>query len=53
MPMEGKVRRKEKDSLDMFRLLEAIDTEDLTQGIHRHFADDQAGKALSQINFYI
>ena len=29
----------------MFRLLQAIDTEDLTQGIHRHFADDQAGKA--------
>ena len=28
----------------MFRLLQAIDTEDLTQGIHRHFADDQAGK---------
>jgi hypothetical protein len=28
----------------MFRLLQAIDTEDLTQGIHRHFAYDQAGK---------
>lgn len=37
-------RLKEKDALDMFRLLQAVETEDLVQGIRRHFADNQAGE---------
>jgi hypothetical protein len=28
----------------MFRLLQAIETEDLVHGIRRHFSDDQAGE---------
>jgi hypothetical protein len=35
-------RLKEKDALDMFRLLQAIETEDLVQGVRLHLADDQA-----------
>ncbi|CRK61631.1 hypothetical protein [Alloactinosynnema sp. L-07] len=35
-------RLKEKDALDMFRLLQAVETEDLVDGIHRHVADDHA-----------
>lgn len=35
-------RLKEKDALDMFRLLQAVETEDLVQGIRRHLCDDQA-----------
>lgn len=35
-------RLKEKDALDLFRLLQAIETEDLVHGIRRHFADEQA-----------
>jgi hypothetical protein len=38
------IRLKEKDALDMFRLLQAIETEDLVHGIRRHFSDDQAGE---------
>lgn len=37
-------RLKEKDALDMFRLLQAVETEDLVQGIRKHLADDQAGE---------
>ncbi|MFD8494468.1 hypothetical protein [Amycolatopsis sp. NPDC059657] len=37
-------RLKEKDALDMFRLLQAIETEDLARGIQKHFADPQAAE---------
>jgi hypothetical protein len=36
-------RLKEKDALDMFRLLQAVETDELAQGVHRHLADAQAG----------
>jgi hypothetical protein len=36
-------RVKEKDALDMLRLLQAIETADLVAGLRRHFADDDAG----------
>lgn len=35
-------RLKEKDALDMFRLLQTVETDDLVQGIRRHLSDDQA-----------
>jgi hypothetical protein len=35
-------RLKEKDALDLFRLLQAIESEDLVSGLRRHFADDHA-----------
>lgn len=37
-------RLKEKDALDMFRLLQAIETNDLVRGIQKHFADPQAAE---------
>jgi hypothetical protein len=45
----GKITRlKEKDALDMFRLLQAVETEDLGQGIQRHLADDQAREVTAR-----
>lgn len=35
-------RVKEKDALDMLRLLQAVETADLVTGLLRHFADDDA-----------
>ena len=35
-------RLKEKDALDMFRLLQAIDTTELVDGFQSHFADEHA-----------
>ncbi len=37
-------RLKEKDALDMFRLLQAVETSDVIDGIRLHFADDQASE---------
>jgi hypothetical protein len=39
-------RVKEKDGLDMLRLLQAVETADLVAGLHRHFADEDA-RAIS------
>lgn len=39
-------RVKEKDALDMLRLLQAVETADLVTGLHRHFADEDA-RAIS------
>lgn len=35
-------RLKQKDSLDVFRILQAVDTEDLVKGFETHREDDQA-----------
>ena len=35
-------RLKEKDALDVFRLLQAVETEDLVEGINLHLADEHA-----------
>ncbi|GAB3871535.1 hypothetical protein GCM10029964_008040 [Kibdelosporangium lantanae] len=37
-------RLKEKDALDMFRLLQAVETDDLAHGIRRHLTDDHANE---------
>lgn len=37
-------RLREKDALDMFRLLQEVETEDLVRGIRCHLADDRANE---------
>jgi hypothetical protein len=45
-------RVKEKDALDMLRLLQAVETADLVTGLRRHFADDDARAiSLRALNF--
>jgi hypothetical protein len=36
-------RVREKDALDVLRLLQAVETVDLVAGLRRHFARDDAG----------
>jgi hypothetical protein len=36
------LRLKEKDALDMLRLLQAVDTAELVAGFHRHLGHDAA-----------
>jgi len=38
------MRLKEKDALDMLRLLQAVETDDLLRGVQRHFADTEAAQ---------
>ena len=41
-------RLKEKDALDMFRLLQAVDTDALADGMRRHLADDHAAEVTAR-----
>lgn len=41
-------RLKQKDALDAFRLLQAVDTADLVRGFHRHRAEEHAAAVTAE-----
>ena len=41
-------RLKQKDALDMLRLLQAVETADLVAGLERHFGDDDARQVTTR-----
>jgi hypothetical protein len=41
-------RVKQKDALDMLRLLQAVETDDLIVGLNRHFSDDDAKQVTAR-----